>query len=60
MEKIEQSVTLYHDLKRIDFVLDLVKSPSGRTCRDTERDVRNKESVYVALPLEDSRLQLSS
>ena len=32
-EKIEQSVILYNDLKRIDFVLDLVKSPSGRDCR---------------------------
>ena len=32
-EKIEQSVILYNDLKRIDFVLDLVKSPSGRDGR---------------------------
>lgn len=50
-EKIEQSVVLYNDLKRIDFVLALVKSPSGRGSRDTEGDVHNKESVYVALPL---------
>jgi hypothetical protein len=50
-EKIVQSVILYNDLKRIDFVLDLVKSPSGRSSRDTEGDVHCKESVYVALPL---------
>ena len=51
-EKIEQSVMLYNDLKRIDFALDLVKSPSGRDRRDClAEDVLNKESVYVALPL---------
>lgn len=50
-DKIQQSVILYNDLKRIDFVLDLVKSRSGRGSRDTEGDVHNKESVYVALPL---------
>ena len=51
-EKIERSVILYNGLKRIDFVLDLVKSPSGRDGRDREGDVRHKESVYVALPFE--------
>ncbi len=51
-EKIERSVILYNGLKRIDFVLDLVKSPSGRNGRDREGDVRHKESVYVALPFE--------
>jgi len=49
-DKIAQTVLLYHDLKRIDFVLDLVKSPSGRTCRIPNASVLNKESVYVALP----------
>jgi hypothetical protein len=49
-EKITQTVLLYHDLKRIDFALDLVKSPSGRTCRMPNSSVLNKESVYVALP----------
>jgi hypothetical protein len=49
--KIEQSVILYNDLKRIDFVLDLVKSPSGRDGRCDWAGVQNKESVYVALPL---------
>jgi hypothetical protein len=49
-DQITQTVILYHDLKRIDFVLDLVKSPSGRTCRISNASVLNKESVYVALP----------
>jgi hypothetical protein len=49
-EKIEQNVILYDDLKRIDFVLDLVKSRSGRDRPEFAGDVRNKESVYVALP----------
>ena len=49
-DKIEQTVLLYHDLKRIDFVLDVIKSPSGRTCRLPNASVLNKESVYVALP----------
>ncbi len=49
-EKIEQSVILCNDLKRIDFVLDLVKSPSGRDGRCDWTGMMNKESVYVALP----------
>ena len=49
-DQITQTVILYHDLKRIDFVLDLLKSPSGRTCRIPNASVLNKESVYVALP----------
>jgi hypothetical protein len=49
-EKIEQSIVLYNDLKRIDFVLDLLKSPSGRDWPELAGDVRNKESVFVALP----------
>jgi len=50
-EKIVQSVTVYNDIKRIDFTLDLVKSPSGRDCRTPNNSVQNKESVYVSLPL---------
>jgi hypothetical protein len=49
-DKMEQTVLLYHDLKRVDFVLDLVKAPSGRTCQMPNASVLNKESVYVALP----------
>jgi hypothetical protein len=49
-DQITQTVLLYHDLKRIDFALDLVKSPSGRNCRMSNASVLGKESVYVALP----------
>ena len=49
-DQITQSVLLYRGLRRIDFVLDLVKSPSGRTCRLPNTSLLNKESVYVALP----------
>jgi hypothetical protein len=50
VEGLQQTVILYRDLKRIDFVLDLFKSPSGR--RDTlpPTNPLGKESVYVALP----------
>ena len=50
VESLQQTVILYRDLKRIDFVLDLFKSPSGR--RDTlpPSNPLGKESVYVALP----------
>jgi hypothetical protein len=51
-DKIEQSVILYNDLKRIDFVLDLVKARSGRDRPELAGDLRNKESVYMALPWE--------
>ena len=59
-EKIEQTVILYNDLKRIDFVLDLVKSPSGRDGRCDWAGVQNKELVYVALPFKNIRFQMSS
>jgi hypothetical protein len=49
-EEIKQSVTLYNRLKRIDFALDLVKSRSGRDRPELAGDVRNKESLYVAMP----------
>jgi hypothetical protein len=52
VESMQQTVTLYNDLKRIDFNLDLVKSPSGETGSDYYgRGFKNKESVYVAMPL---------
>ena len=50
VDQLAQTVILYHALKRIDFALDLVKSPSGRTCRIPNSSVLNKESIYVALP----------
>lgn len=50
--RIQQTVILYHDLKRVDFVMTLDKSPSGRTLADYHADSpMGKESVYVALPL---------
>jgi hypothetical protein len=51
-KNIVQSVTLYDGLKRIDFALEFIKSPSGRTCRNRLDEVLNKESVYAALPLQ--------
>jgi hypothetical protein len=47
---IMQTVTIYNDLKRIDFTLEFDKSPSGRDARALATGVMNKESVYVALP----------
>ena len=49
VESLQQTVVLYNDVKRIDFNLDLVKSPSGRD--GTSQGYQNKESVYVAMPL---------
>ena len=52
VESLQQTVTLYNDLKRIDFNLDMVKSPSGITGGDASgRGFKDKESAYVALPL---------
>ena len=53
---IEQIVRLPHGVKRIDFVLNLDKAPSGRTVEDMHNRIsmrstnKNKEAVYVALP----------
>ncbi len=51
VESLTQTVILYADLPRIDFTLDLVKSPSGRRDARPNSDPRGKESLYVALPL---------
>jgi hypothetical protein len=51
VERMTQTVVLYADLPRIDFMLDLVKSPSGRKEAQSNTDPRGKESLYVALPL---------
>ena len=50
VESLVQTVILYRELERIDFVLDLVKAPSGRRDYMPNVDPRYKESVYVALP----------
>lgn len=53
---MKQIVRLPHDVKRIDFVLNLDKAPSGRTVEDMHNRIsmrstnKNKEAVYVALP----------
>ena len=57
VERMQQTVILYNDLKRIDFNLDLVKSPSGVTGSDyvsraqPRQGLKNRESIYVAMPL---------
>ena len=51
VEALTQTVVLYHEIPRIDFVLDLVKAPSGRRDTRSNADPRGKEAVYVALPL---------
>ena len=51
VDSLTQTVILYADLPRIDFTLDLVKSPSGRRDVRPNSDPRGKESLYVALPL---------
>ena len=47
---MRQTITLYHGLNRIDFRLDIVKSPSGRTAAIPRTSVLNRESLYLALP----------
>jgi hypothetical protein len=51
VESMSQTVILYADLPRIDFLLDMVKSPSGRIDKRPNTDPRGKESLYIALPL---------
>ncbi len=50
-ESITQKVILYADIKRIDFFLDLDKSPSGRSLDDYRQgNARNKEALFYSLP----------
>ena len=50
---LEQTITLYHAVKRIDFAIRMDKKPSGRSLADyCENNLRGKESVFVALPLD--------
>jgi hypothetical protein len=52
-ESISQKVILYEDLKRIDFVVDLDKSPSGRSLADYRQgNARNKEALFYCLPFQ--------
>ncbi|MCU0780657.1 MAG: discoidin domain-containing protein [Akkermansiaceae bacterium] len=50
VESIVQTVLLYRNLKRIDFTLDMIKAPSGRTSHSPATSLLNKESAYIALP----------
>ena len=59
-DQITQTVMLYHDLKRIDFVLDLVKSPSGRTCRISERQRAEQGVGLCGAAVWDSGVPVSS
>jgi alpha-mannosidase len=50
---LEQTITLYRTIKRIDFALRLDKKPSGRTLADYHaNNLRGKESVFIALPFD--------
>lgn len=50
---LEQTITVYHGIKRIDFALLLDKKPSGRTLADyAANNYRGKEAVFVALPFD--------
>ena len=51
-EYLVQTVTLYQELKRIDFGMAFDKSASGRTLHDYAADnAQGKESLYIGLPL---------
>jgi len=49
-EWIEQTVILYNDLNRIDFVINLDKSDSKRKFRQASQT--NKEAVFFSLPFD--------
>lgn len=50
-EAVTQKVILYNDIKRIDFILDLDKSASGRMLSDYRQgNARNKEALIYSLP----------
>jgi hypothetical protein len=51
VDSLTQTILLYHNLKRIDFGIDMIKSPSGRKSRMSNMNLVDKESAYVALPL---------
>jgi hypothetical protein len=50
--RLTQQVTIYDDVKRVDFAMFLDKAPSGRRITDYGMgSAKGKEGVYVALPL---------
>jgi hypothetical protein len=59
LDALRQQVILYNDLKRIDFINDLQKAPSGRTFQDYKKGNNvGKESVYFAIPLHVPRFKI--
>ncbi len=53
VEWLEQTITLWHAVKRIDFALRLDKRPSGRSLLDyAANNLKGKESVFAALPFD--------
>jgi hypothetical protein len=58
VETMTQTVILYADLPRIDFALDMVKAPTGRSGAQPPSSPLGKESLYVALPLAVSQPQV--
>ncbi len=48
---ITQYVILYNNIKRIDFLLNIDKSPSGRSLNDFRQgNAKNKEALFYSLP----------
>ena len=58
--RVEQTVILYHDLKRVDFIMALDKSPSGRTLADyNANNAMGKESRICRPPTGGPRVSHS-
>ncbi len=50
-ELITQKVILYNNIKRVDFLLNINKSPSGRSLNDFRQgNAKNKEALFYCLP----------
>jgi len=50
-ETIKQTVVIYNDIKRIDFLQHIDKAPSGRKLNDYKSfSAKGKEAVFYALP----------
>jgi hypothetical protein len=59
-KSIKQTVIIYSDIKRIDFVQNIDKAPSGRLLADyySRRNSRGKEGVFYALPFAIEQFQI--
>ena len=57
--RLTERVTIYDDVKRVDFAMFLDKAPSGRRITDHGMGTaKGKEGVYVALPLQVPDFQI--